>query len=72
MNPDDKDIRDKLDKRVTTQGVYDPPEPDEVLPDGLRRNRMGPLNKDTGRRATTPQENLQADGVVGTAKRNGR
>ncbi len=48
MKPDNEDIRDSLDKRVTTQGVYDPPEPDEVLPDGLRRDRMGPLNKDTG------------------------
>ena len=72
MKPDEKDIRgsgDSLDKRVTTQGVYDPPEPDETLPDGLRRDRMGPLNKDTGRRVITPQ-NLQADGVIKTAERN--
>jgi len=70
MKPDNEDIRDSLDKRVTTQGVYDPPEPDEALPDGLRRDRMGPLNKDTGRRAFTPQRNLQADGEIKTATRN--
>ena len=56
MTPKPRDKQDTLDKRVTTQGVYDPPEPDEALPEGLRRERKGPLNKDTGRRAFNPQE----------------
>jgi hypothetical protein len=41
---------DPLDERVTVLGVYDPPEPYEPLPEGLMRERMGPLNRQTGRR----------------------
>ncbi len=56
MTPKPHDKPDTLDKRVTTQGIYDPPEPDEALPDGLQRERKGPLNKNTGRRDAMPQE----------------
>ena len=56
MTPKPQDKQEPLDKRVTTQGVYDPPEPEEALPDGLQRERKGPLNKDTGRRAFVPQK----------------
>ncbi len=30
MTPKPHDNQEPLDKRVTTQGVYDPPEPDEA------------------------------------------
>jgi hypothetical protein len=48
--------KEDLDKRVTTQGIYDPPEPDEALPDGVQRERKGPLNKNTGRRPALPEK----------------
>ncbi len=53
--PMDKDApqankQEPIDPRVTVLGVYDPPEPYEPLPEGLMRERMGPLNPHTGRR----------------------
>jgi len=57
-NPQPDQVRDKATSHQKAQWGADVrpeplPAPDEgyPLPEGLRKPRMGPLNKDTGRRA---------------------
>ena len=57
-NPQPHQVKDKATPHQTAQWGADVrpeplPGPDECypLPEGLRKPRMGPLNKDTGRRA---------------------
>jgi len=58
------------DYRVTLQGVYDPPEPEEPLPEGLLRPRQGPLNKRSGRRSSDRRDQLRSPDRKKTEARN--